>query len=246
MLRVNYFPPNFQFSTAANTNEGLTQWCLHAARRFHKVRAQCWFDSVQDFPVTFGKNEKGGMNTKEFHEYIENTNMKFYPDACDKPGKRVLLKMDSGPGRDNLELIVKLCMMGFYLYPSIPNATHVIQEMDDWLGNLKTMFYRNLRLVTEAYVTNRKAMPNSEDTMGLLFFWCCIFYDDQDPTNVCENALQISASKENMIVVFAKMGVVPFTRECIHDKHVRHDICLVNGEAIYALDPLLTLVSHWP
>jgi hypothetical protein len=164
--------------------------------------------------------------------------MKLYPDACDEPGKRVLLKMDYGPGRDNLEFIIKLRIRGFYLYPSVPNDTHVMQEMDAWLGNLKTVFYQNLRLVTEAYVTNGKAMPNSEDTMGLLFFGGCIFDDDQDPNNVCENALHMSASKEKTIAVFAKIGVVPFTRECINDKRVRHEICLVDGEAVDALDPM--------
>jgi hypothetical protein len=30
------------------------------ARRFNKVLAQCGFDLVQELPVTFGKNEKGG------------------------------------------------------------------------------------------------------------------------------------------------------------------------------------------
>jgi hypothetical protein len=49
-------PPHFQFSTAANSDEGLARWRLHAARRFHKVRAQCGFYYVQDFPVSFGKN----------------------------------------------------------------------------------------------------------------------------------------------------------------------------------------------
>jgi hypothetical protein len=60
-------PPHFQFCTAAKADEGLARWRLHAARRFHKVRAQCGFDYVQDSPVTFGKNEKGGMNTEQFH-----------------------------------------------------------------------------------------------------------------------------------------------------------------------------------
>jgi hypothetical protein len=87
--------PHFQFSTTAKTDEGLARWCLHTARRFHKVRVQCGFDSVQELPVTFGKNEKGGMKTEEFQEYIEKNIMRLYPDACDEFGKRVLLKMDS-------------------------------------------------------------------------------------------------------------------------------------------------------
>jgi hypothetical protein len=57
---------------------------------------------------------------------------------------------------------------------------------------------------------------------------------------VCNNAVQISASKEKMKAVFTKIGVVTFTRECLNDKHVRHDICLVNGEAVDVLDPMPT------
>jgi hypothetical protein len=107
-------------------------------------------------PVTFCKNEKGGVKTEEFQEYIGKNSMRLYSDACDEFGKRVLLKMDSGPGRDSLELIIKLLLRGFYLYPSTPNVTHVMQEMDPWLGNLKTGFYQNLRLVTKTYVSHEK------------------------------------------------------------------------------------------
>jgi hypothetical protein len=115
-----------------------------------------------------------------------------------------------------------------------------MQEMDAWLGNMKTVFYQNLRLVTEAYVSRWINMPNSEDTMGLLLFGGFIFDEDSDPKNMCKNALQISVSKEMMKAVFAKIGVVPFKRECLNDKHVRHEICLVNGEAVDVLDPMTT------
>jgi hypothetical protein len=37
-----------------------------------------------------------------------------------------------------------------------------------------------------------------------------------------------------------QIGAVPFTRECLNDKHVRHEICLVNGEAVDVLDPMTT------
>jgi hypothetical protein len=135
------------------------------------------------------------MNNEEFQEYIGKNIMRLYPDACDEFGKCVLLEMDSGPGRDNLELIIKLRLREFYLYPSTPNVTHVMQEMDAWLGNLKTVFYPNLHLVTEAYVPRGKNMPNSEDTMGLLIFGGFIFDEDSDPKNVCKNALQMSADR---------------------------------------------------
>ena len=43
-------------------------------------------------------NEKGGMDNKEFDKYIRNNIMRLYPDAADEPGKRVIIKCNSGPG----------------------------------------------------------------------------------------------------------------------------------------------------
>ena len=44
-------------------------------------------------------NEKGGMNTAEFKKLVENSYCPLYPDMENKPGKRVMFKVDSGPGR---------------------------------------------------------------------------------------------------------------------------------------------------
>ena len=42
-------------------------------------------------------NEKGGMNEIEFEKYVEDNLTRLYPDSADLPGKRVMLKVDSGP-----------------------------------------------------------------------------------------------------------------------------------------------------
>ena len=47
---------------------------------------------------TFGMNENGGMNEEDFAKYIKENLIRLYPDARDKPDKRVILKVDSGPG----------------------------------------------------------------------------------------------------------------------------------------------------
>jgi hypothetical protein len=41
-----------------------------------------------------------------------------------------MLKVDSRPGRLNIELLAELCLLGFYLYPGVPNMTAVSQETD--------------------------------------------------------------------------------------------------------------------
>jgi hypothetical protein len=86
-------------------------------------------------------NERGGMNTDEFEFYVKNSLLTLYPDAADVPGRRVLLKADSGPGRKNTELMACLRVRGFYFIPGLPNSTHVTQEMELLIGELKFSFY---------------------------------------------------------------------------------------------------------
>ena len=54
-----------------------------------------------------GLNEKGGMNNEEFDKYIDNSIVPLYPNLEDMLGKRVLLKVDSGPGRNGRDLLNK-------------------------------------------------------------------------------------------------------------------------------------------
>jgi hypothetical protein len=48
------------------------------------------------------------MDEDEFEKYLLNSIVPLYPDAKNMPGYRVLLKVDSGPGRMNIRLLTKL------------------------------------------------------------------------------------------------------------------------------------------
>ena len=52
--------------------------------------------------------KKAGMNAEDFHKYIEKSILPLYPDVEDKPGKRVFLKVDSGPGHMNVKMLAGL------------------------------------------------------------------------------------------------------------------------------------------
>jgi hypothetical protein len=96
--------------------------------------AQCGHPQPTKLSITFGKHESGeGVNVEEFYKYIMNAILPLYPDARNIPGKVMLLKIDMGVGRDNMDLIVELENHGFRLLSSVPNATHVMQEMDGLL-----------------------------------------------------------------------------------------------------------------
>jgi hypothetical protein len=57
------------------------------------------------------------MDNKEFAKYMRGSIIPLFPDAVDQPGRPVLLKVDSGPGRMNLELLATLKLIGIILYP---------------------------------------------------------------------------------------------------------------------------------
>ena len=63
-------------------------------------------------------NEKGGVADVKFEKYIDNSIIPLYPDLEDTPGKRVLLKVDSGPGRNGREFLVKCRFRGRDITPA--------------------------------------------------------------------------------------------------------------------------------
>ena len=80
----------------------------------HTPRVMGMFGSteVKGWPVSFGMNEKGGMDDDEFEKFMLNSIVPLYPNAKNKPGQRVIIKvLDSGPGRTNLKLLAKLRML---------------------------------------------------------------------------------------------------------------------------------------
>ncbi len=78
-----------------------------------------------------GMNEKGGMNDEEFECSVNNSIVPLFPDLKDTPGKRILLKVDSGPGRNGQDLLNKCRFRGIFIYPGLPNATSSVQQKTD-------------------------------------------------------------------------------------------------------------------
>ena len=103
-------PPHFQFSTTAQCDAN-EQCRMDAAVFFFNIWVTFGMDEAQYLGVSVGLNEKGGMDQAEFEKYIRNSILPLFPDACDLPGKRVMIKVDSGPGRLNVELCAELKLM---------------------------------------------------------------------------------------------------------------------------------------
>ena len=145
------------------------------------------------WPTTFGMNEKGGMDNEEFAKYVTNSILPLYPDVEDKKGKRVLIKIDSGLGRLNLELLAQLRTPGFILYPGVPNTTAVTQETDQNYGLFKSKFRMNLQMLTDARIAANESVSIVPWLVGLLVF------GGEDPVTKSTgffNCFSISFSKE--------------------------------------------------
>ena len=94
------------------------------------VRGKFGAPKEQEWTITVWMNARGGMDDVEFDDYLSNSLIPLYPGAEDVKGKRVIFKLDSGPGRLGMKLLARLRLLGFMLYPGVPNTTAVSQETD--------------------------------------------------------------------------------------------------------------------
>ncbi len=106
----------------------------------NNTRGNFGHDVVWSFPYTFRSNKKGKMDKEEFEKFLFISIVPLCPDAADVVGKRVSIKLDSGPGQMNANLLVCLCLQGIYVFPVVPNTTSITQETDCKYGLFKTKF----------------------------------------------------------------------------------------------------------
>jgi hypothetical protein len=165
----NPLPPHFQYSSTATSKERERNR-LEVSEHMHRILWRYIDVTTEMLPVTVGVNEKGGMDSKEFEKYIKNSIVPLFPYAQDEPGKRVILKVDSGPSRCNIGLILFLQNLGFILYPGVPNTTAVMQETDRNYGPFKTQFRTNLHKLSDYRLDFEDKVLLQPMILGLLVF----------------------------------------------------------------------------
>ena len=212
-------PPHFQLKTLAQSDDTKrisVDWFVHSAR----VIGKFGLETERELPTTFGMNEKGGMNAIELDKYIKKAILPLFPDLADVPGKRVLLKLDSGPGRMNLDMLADLRLQGVCVIPGAPNTTHVTQETDQNYGLYKSIYRQNLEKLSEARQKVRKRITVSD--LPLLVFGGF----DYVTKTVMKNAFQRAFSLERNLGCWKKCGAVPLTRLPLQSKDVRHRLSI--------------------
>eukprot|EP00804_Cyclotella_cryptica_P006359 CCRYP_010185-RA/>CCRYP_010185-RA protein AED:0.27 eAED:0.27 QI:0/0/0/1/0/0/3/0/273 len=99
-------PPHLQFQTRAQSVD--TQSInINLVTFLPNIIGKFGTEEKREWAVTFGYNAKGGMDNEHFKEYIRTNIAPLYPDAEDKVSKRVMVKVDSGPGRLEIDFLAE-------------------------------------------------------------------------------------------------------------------------------------------
>ena len=161
-------------------------------------------------------NAKGGMDDVEFDGYLYNSLIPLYLDAEDVKGNRVIFNLGSGPGRMVVKLLAWLCLLGFVLYPGVPNNTAVSQETHRSYGPFKTAF----RIILDEIFQERMLKKRKLYSIRGLFFYLYLVGWIRILELVRKNIFQEGFSKVQCIKAWDKIGAEPMTRACLSDKQV--------------------------
>ena len=212
-------PPHFQLRTLAQTTTG-QRLSVDFIGNCKSVQGQFGFPSPRLLDCTFGMNEKGGMNSVELQKYIMKAILPLYPDIADIPTKRVICKVDSGPGRTNAEMLAELKLRGFYLFPGVPNTTSVTQETDQNYGPFKTYYRQNIEALSQEKFQEKK-------TLGITELPLLVFGREQageGSSRELRDAFSLAFSRELCLSSWRKCGSVPLTRSALRSDKVMHQI----------------------
>eukprot|EP00804_Cyclotella_cryptica_P002589 CCRYP_010430-RA/>CCRYP_010430-RA protein AED:0.08 eAED:0.03 QI:0/0/0/1/0/0/2/0/413 len=171
-------------------------------------------DEEKEWPVTLGFNAKGGMDNEQFKEYFKTNIAPLYPDAEDKAGKRVMVKVDSGPGRLEIDFLVEARTSGFISYHSVPNTMAMTQETDQSYCPFKSKFAQNLRALSDARINGDFPTSLPPWMVGLLVF------GGTDPVSqfvVSESAFEFGFSRDKNLNAWSKCSAAPLTRCCLEN-----------------------------
>jgi len=213
-------PPHFQFPTEATSVDNMR---LPAAIVEHMKNLVCSFGQgkTSTFPVTLGTNVKGGFTANEFQDYILGY-VKYWPDAMDSPGKRVLILVDDGPGRRDIETLRRARGLGLVLFPAgPPNCTHLLQIMDELYGLFKSRYYENLDVLYQELLRVNGRASITREHVGLLVFGGPA--SDREGAPILTDLVALCFSEDKIKAAWAKLGIKPFTRNVLTSKKLRHE-----------------------
>eukprot|EP00536_Pseudo-nitzschia_multiseries_P002414 jgi/Psemu1/5464/gm1.5464_g len=162
-------PPHFQLKSMAkdDANKRIQDSFLEELE--HNTVTGTWgFNKPTERWSTVNCNASAGMDGTEFTKVVKDAYMPLYPDLAPVPGKRVVLLVDSGPGREDNELQIITAPEGLCLLTGVPNTTHIWQPTDQNYGPFKTMFRQNKTMLNNSRRARRLTM-RSQNIPRLVF-----------------------------------------------------------------------------
>jgi hypothetical protein len=124
----------------------------------------------------------------------------------------------------NLNLLAKLRLLGFVLYPCVPNTTHVTQETDQNYDPFKTQFLSNLDLIVDKRLMAKKSLSLQQKFVGLPLFGGV---DRDTQFNVEVGAFQQAFGRSKCLAAYKKVGTATpegITRACLNNPQVLRNI----------------------
>ena len=146
----------------------------------------------------------------------------------------VVLKLDAGPGRivSSEDILLKreqLFERGLIIIMGLPNATSVQQEMDALYGPFKSATYaRGEKVVQQKLrcrgLARRNGIKVPSAVLNLDFNDLATIVNGRPDDDARDRPFDCHFTKEKILWSWAKVGFVPFTRNCLNNKRVRKEL----------------------
>ena len=91
---------------------------------FKQIRGKYGYSQARYFDPYIAYEPKGSMTGEIFESYMAFI-ASLFPYLADKPGSRVIVKADMGPGRFNEMFLSRTSELGMKFFPGLPNGTEV-------------------------------------------------------------------------------------------------------------------------
>jgi hypothetical protein len=186
---------------------------------------------------------KGSMDDSLLNDYCERVVIPLFPNIAktaefdNKTGRLicgpVILKLDAGPGRivtDEATITKrdKFREKGLLILMGLPNATSVQQEMDALYGPFKSATYARGEVVVKGKLVARGlARRNGEDcskVISLNFEDLATIVNGKEGDDISLKPFAKVFTRDQILRSWAKIGFVPFTRECLRNRKVRSEL----------------------
>ena len=242
-------PPLFIFDTDAEKVDNYKVKCSWG-EGLPVISGKFGLEDELEFPSFISVTKNGSMNDSLFCEYILDCILCLYPNITqewvfDEKGGiisgPVLIKTDAGPGRlcanfANVEFRQKLERIGCHIILSLPNATSVSAEMDDLYREYKgccrqktqevfqkKVFDRMMKIRENAYIVDPKKKHvvkpvslNPSDLSRMI--------NGEEGDNIKDRPFTKTFNLDSIKKSWDNIGFVPFTRKCLENKKVRHEV----------------------